>query len=235
VYDKVLASVHDLGFGDIARAVFEEIARLHPDLREKRITDLGCGSGILLELACNAGARCNGVDVSREMVAIARERAPDAVLTTADLFSAPIDTSHLIIMVGEILSYAAIDRTHEEIKRLIERIYDKLVSEGEFIFDVLGGDFDFERTSMHETEGFTVFSKVSDRDGIVCRDITTFLKAGEGYIKSKELHRLRKFDSEQIEKILVEAGFHIRRLGKYGSMDILPGRLAYMCTKQVAC
>ena len=51
-----------------------------------RLLDVGCGGGLLLRDALDAGASVTGVDHSEEMVALARERAPGAevVVGSAD-------------------------------------------------------------------------------------------------------------------------------------------------------
>lgn len=45
---------------------------------EDRLLEIGCGGGLLLRDALRAGASATGIDHSEEMVALARERAPDA-------------------------------------------------------------------------------------------------------------------------------------------------------------
>ena len=54
-----------------------------------RLLDAGCGSGLLPLLASLRGARVFGCDASQELLAIARERLPDADLRVADLESLP--------------------------------------------------------------------------------------------------------------------------------------------------
>ena len=49
-----------------------------------RLLDIGCGGGLLLRDAALTGARVTGLDHSQEMVALARERAPDAQTLLGD-------------------------------------------------------------------------------------------------------------------------------------------------------
>src|SRR5262249_53491657 len=56
-----------------------------------RILDLACGSGLAVELAGLRGARCAGIDASPRLVAIARDRSPDADLRVGDMNALPWD------------------------------------------------------------------------------------------------------------------------------------------------
>ncbi len=50
----------------------------------RRVLDVGCGSGTLLDAAVAAGAAAVGVDISSAMVEAARRRVPTATVVTAD-------------------------------------------------------------------------------------------------------------------------------------------------------
>lgn len=56
----------------------------------RRVLDVGCGAGTLLQLAAAAGAEAVGVDISPAMVDAARTRAPDATVVMTDAQSADL-------------------------------------------------------------------------------------------------------------------------------------------------
>jgi SAM-dependent methyltransferase len=60
---------------DFARAAILDALALGPG---DRLLEVGCGGGLLLRSALAAGASATGIDHSEEMVALARERAPEA-------------------------------------------------------------------------------------------------------------------------------------------------------------
>ncbi|HEY1482130.1 MAG TPA: methyltransferase domain-containing protein, partial [Candidatus Acidoferrum sp.] len=84
------------------------LASLLPPLRGLDVVDLGCGTGRLLNAARNAGARSLiGVDVSPEMLNIARAKLGDAAtLVCAECTGAPIPAGCAdVIFCNFVLSY----------------------------------------------------------------------------------------------------------------------------------
>jgi len=56
-----------------------------------RLLDMACGAGLALELAGLRGARCAGIDASDRLVAVARDRSPDADIRVGDMNALPWD------------------------------------------------------------------------------------------------------------------------------------------------
>jgi SAM-dependent methyltransferase len=56
-----------------------------------RLLDVACGAGLAVELAGLRGARCAGIDASPRLVAVARDRCPDADLRVGDMQALPWD------------------------------------------------------------------------------------------------------------------------------------------------
>ena len=54
-----------------------------------RVLDLACGSGLALELASLRGASVAGIDASRRLVAVARDRVPGADVRVGDMHALP--------------------------------------------------------------------------------------------------------------------------------------------------
>jgi SAM-dependent methyltransferase len=54
-----------------------------------RLLDVACGSGLAIELAALRGASCAGIDASERLVAIARDRSPDADIVVGDMNELP--------------------------------------------------------------------------------------------------------------------------------------------------
>ena len=54
-----------------------------------RVLDVACGAGLALELAQIRGADCAGIDASPRLVAIAKDRTPEADLRVGDMHALP--------------------------------------------------------------------------------------------------------------------------------------------------
>jgi SAM-dependent methyltransferase/alkylhydroperoxidase family enzyme len=55
------------------------------------LLDVACGAGLAVELAGLRGARCAGIDASARLIAVARDRNPDADLRVGDMHALPWD------------------------------------------------------------------------------------------------------------------------------------------------
>ncbi|MDP9026645.1 MAG: methyltransferase domain-containing protein, partial [Actinomycetota bacterium] len=65
-----------------------------------RLLDIACGTGMLLALAAERGARVTGLDVSPGMLQLAAEQAPSAELVLADLQSLPFADETFDVVTG---------------------------------------------------------------------------------------------------------------------------------------
>lgn len=54
-----------------------------------RLLDIACGAGLALELAGLRGATCAGIDAAQRLIAIARDRSPDADIQVGDMHALP--------------------------------------------------------------------------------------------------------------------------------------------------
>jgi SAM-dependent methyltransferase len=65
-----------------------------------RVLDVGCGSGLTLMLARERGAEPSGIDVSPRLLAVARERLPEADLREGDMETLPFDDDAFDAVLG---------------------------------------------------------------------------------------------------------------------------------------
>src|SRR5918998_2968379 len=106
-YREGLAHIHDVGFGAYALGSAPGILAIldRNRIREGLVVDLGCGSGLWARELTKAGYRVLGIDLSEQMIAIARKRVPEAEFRVGSLFDADIPTCYAVTAVGEVLNY----------------------------------------------------------------------------------------------------------------------------------
>ena len=101
-YDADQWAMVDEGWGRLAvdfATLFEpnncrEYVAMHHHLvvgPRVRVLDMACGSGFALELAGVIGAECAGIDASPRLVAVARDRSPQADVRVGDMQALPWD------------------------------------------------------------------------------------------------------------------------------------------------
>jgi len=71
------------------RPLFEAVLDAATVGNGTRLLDLGCGTGLVLQLASLRGATVSGIDVAPGMLGVAATRVPDADLRLADLQTLP--------------------------------------------------------------------------------------------------------------------------------------------------
>ncbi len=111
-----------------------EFRKMMPDLRDKRVLDLGCGLGWHCRYAAENGAKCvTGIDISQKMIAAARAKTPSKKIKYLCMPLEDIDfagDSFDIVISSLALHYI---ESFSFICALVERL---LVSGGYFVFSV---------------------------------------------------------------------------------------------------
>lgn len=83
----------------------------------KRILDVGCGSGIVMDavLAVNPECKVTGIDLNEEDVRLANERRPDLDIRCMDMMNMEEETDCIIFssVLHEVSSYAETERFEE--------------------------------------------------------------------------------------------------------------------------
>src|SRR5512138_3479628 len=91
-YQDDLAFIHDVGYGEFARAAAPGLLNIFAGcgIRDGLVVDLGCGSGLWAEQLIKRGFDVLGIDISEAMIRLARQRAPQARFRVASLFQADL-------------------------------------------------------------------------------------------------------------------------------------------------
>ena len=94
------------------------------------VVDLGCGSGILARVVIDAGYDALGVDISSDMVTLARDRAPTGDFRVGSLHDLAIpDGCIAVCAIGEALNYATDVRAGlDAFRQLAQRAFEALAT-----------------------------------------------------------------------------------------------------------
>jgi SAM-dependent methyltransferase len=66
----------------------------------RRVLDVGCGTGVFLRLAADRGAEPYGIDASETLLALARDRVPEADLRVGEMESLPYADDSFDLVTG---------------------------------------------------------------------------------------------------------------------------------------
>jgi SAM-dependent methyltransferase len=84
-----------------------------------RLLDVACGSGLAIELARLRGAVCAGIDASARLIAVARDRSPDADIRVGDMHALPWDTGSFDVVTSFRGVWATTPDAFTEIHRVL--------------------------------------------------------------------------------------------------------------------
>ncbi len=238
-YAADLAQIHDVGFGALARAAAAEVQQQLSarGWRDGLVVDLGCGSGIMAELLVQAGYSIYGVDIAEAMIALARQRVPQARFEVGSLLDVPLPACRAVTAIGECCNYL-FDPSHsgERLHTLFERVYAALEPGGIFVFDSatperLGGAS--SQRSWVEGQGWAVLMQadIDAAQNLLTRRIITFRQTGMHYRRTEETHRLRLLDQHAISAELAGVGFTVASITAYADLPLFPGLAGFVATK----
>ena len=235
-YKKDLAYIHDVGFSDFALKSAPGIIEIiqNHNIKSGLIVDLGCGSGLSAQEFIKANYQVLGIDISRSMIEIARNRVPEAEFRVDSLFKAEIPPCVAVTSIGECLNYLFDEENNSQtLTNLFDRVYKALIPGGIFIFDIL------EPYSTEKTQGFRegedwiiLYEKEQNREKKkLTRRIITLRKEGNYYKRDDEIHHVRLYEASGINKKLHQVGFQVKTRSNYGKFKLSQDHTVFIASK----
>lgn len=210
-YD-LFADVYDRHWSAITLRMLPSLERLILSELEtgSTVLDLCCGSGRFAAALSGRGFSVVGVDVSEEMISLARRNAPGCEFIVADARS-------FVLPVRVDAAFSTFDSlnhlmTSAALGRAFSQVAGSLVAGGPFVFDLK------TREGMEADCGGS-FGIVTDREVIVgrsafnpdectCRTDFTVMALDEGSWTRRDLALTQRcYPEEQVLALLKEAGF----------------------------
>ena len=238
-YGHALSHIHDTGFAGVAEAAADMlISTLKASgLTHGRVTDLGCGSGILARKLLGQGYAVEGIDQSVAMLALAQSRAPEAVFRCETLFECEIPPSIAVCAIGECFNYL-FDRNNDDaaLDRILHRVYQSLEGGGIFLFDIATPDRIAKASpkNFFQTQNWTtlVENRHSETPLVMTRKISSFIKDGEYYERVDETHHLRLIDPDTLAHRINTLGFEFEMFECYGPTPLPAGCIGFCAYKR---
>ncbi len=238
LYQQDLAYIQAAAFGALARGAAPEIVRRLKcaPVPIRRVVDAGCGAGPLSAALVEAGFEVTGIDISAELLAIARNAAPGARFIQGSTYETPIPACEAIVALGEPLTYHAEDVDADARVGSFFRAASEVlpVGGGMLIFDVieLGGPSLATRYwSSGEDWAVLADTEEDHSSRTLVRSIETFRRVDEFYRRGSEVPRVRLFDTGTLLDQLAACGFSTETAQSYGGQPIGPRRRAFFSTR----
>ncbi len=236
-YRQDLAYIHDVGFSSFAERAAPALLDLLQGVGVTGglVVDLGCGSGLWARCLVDAGYAVLGIDISRDMLALARKRVPEGTFRAASFVDEDFPECAAITSLGECLNYLFDERSGEaSLRRLFRRAYRSLQRGGIFVFDVAepGGTPGSVRNFSQGSDWACLveYDEEPLRDRLT-RRITTFRRTGTQYRRDEETHVQQLYKGTELATELRKIGFRVRTVRGYGELRFPKAQVGLIARK----
>lgn len=236
-YQEDLAYVHDVGFTTFIKESAPAILKLMKDhgIKQGQVVDLGCGSGVWAKQLIDEGYQILGIDISPEMIAIAKKRAPQADLRVGSFLEIDLPRCSVITALSEIFNYLFDESNNlARLTDFFRKVYQALEPNGLFIFDVAEpgriGKIN-QKNFMTDDWAMLVNYSEDSKTSLFTREITLFRKINDLYRRSHETHRLQLYKGSQLATILRKIGFRVKLVRGYGKYRFPKSYIGFIATK----
>lgn len=216
------STVYDELMMDIPYDTYVDLIELAAgELPGKKILDIGCGTGLLSAKLAKRGGEVTAVDLSADMLEVAKARA-NALQLPIEFMEQPMQqlTGHADIDVA-VISIDSLNYVTEtaEVKETFKRIYASLRPGGVLLFDVhstFKTDVIFmESPFVYDDEKIAYIwqTEPGDAPHSVYSELAFFVKKETGdYERFDEVHVQRTFPIHDYIEMLTATGFQIERI-----------------------
>ncbi|NLU35769.1 MAG: methyltransferase domain-containing protein [Clostridiales bacterium] len=223
LYDKLMKNVDYQRWADHIEEIFRKNGR-----KPETVVDLGCGTGAVTNILAERGYQVTGVDISEDMLFVAREKARKSGLQVSYIcqdmteltLHRPVDA---IICMCDGFNYIL---EEAKLKQTFQRIYQYLNPGGILVFDIstyyklasiLGNN---TMADSDEEISFIWFNNFDRQSRILEMNLTFFKKENGLYKRADETHYQRAYYTEEITALLQESGFC--DINVYSANDLKP-------------
>ena len=238
-YRADLAHIHDQGFTAFARKAGDGVLQIFSQrgIDKGLVVDLGCGSGVWARTLVDAGYQVHGIDISKEMIDLCRQRVPESTFEVGSFLETSLPSCQAVTSMGECLNYLFDKKNNlHSLSRLFQQIYNALESGGLFIFDVITPGYakaSGPKKRHVKTENWAVLVEIEENaaNHTLKRSITTFNKIGEHYRRDEEVHHVQLYQGDALRDTLQDTGFDVTLTKGYPGYDLTPTHAVLIAQK----
>lgn len=218
-YEK-FACVYDVMMKEVPYEAWaeyiQEIMKKH-DCKAQIILDLGCGTGTMTQLFASMGYETIGIDLSEDMLIIARDKAQKAQQDILYLCQDMSDfelygTVGCVVSLCDSINYIT---SEEDLLRVFKLVNNYLDPGGLFIFDI-NTEYKFSKIMKDNTFAETLENCAYiwenyyyKKEKINEYKLTLFIEEEGNYSRYEELHYEKAYSVDTISLLLKEAGLKL--------------------------
>lgn len=223
IYDELMNEVDYDGWVRYIEDIIKD-----ENAQVQNILELACGTGNLTIPLTKKNYDIAGIDISDEMLSVAREKAEkegvELVLLQQDIAELDFDITNLdcVLCACDGFNYITYD---DDLENVFAKTYELLKEEGIFIFDissfyklstVLGNNTYGEN---REDVAYMWQNYFDDEENLVEMELAFFVKDEDGkFDRFEEVHQQRAYTEDEIVEMLEEAGF--KNIKAYGDFKL---------------
>lgn len=205
-YEKFSADNDYAAFADYYEEIFSEY-----NIKPSLVLDLGCGSGSLTTIMAEKGYDMIGVDISPEMLDMAREKNPGILYLNQDMREFELyGTVDVIYSSFDCINYIT---NKNDVKKIFKLVNNYLNYGGLFIFDintvhklknVLGNNtFVFDKDDVYLVWQNDYYNKIATFY------LDMFYKTDGKYERFYEEHYERAYEIDEIKEMMKFSGLEL--------------------------
>jgi len=246
MFDKDVSKYYDLVMADFD---YQELVDYLDDLiieaggERTNILDIACGTAQELVFFLQLGYKVNGLDLSKNMIEVAKEKLFYVNFQQADMSNFKTENEKKydnVICTFDSINYLL---TEKKISGCFNSVYNSLTDNGLFLFDfntLYGLLNEWNGTKLEEGRGYYIaYESTFDYDKtVLSTKMKFFIKEEDGrYLSFEEIHKEKGYTKQYIKMKLEQAGFKVLKivpfLKKKGSSKTEFDRYQVVARKQV--
>ena len=209
-YDVMMADGKYPGWKDVISSVVK-----HYGIERGVCLDVACGTGNISKLLKELDFRIVGVDMSEDMISVAKKKFPQDVFITSDVRNFSLSDkvkSEITFAVSfyDSLNYLLSDK---DMLKALQGVYNNIPSDTIFLFDMnttqhVQAAQKYKPRVLENSDFYSVY-RFSGEGRFWILDMDIFMKEGDKYRLVKERHIERAYDEEHIVPLVRQAGFDL--------------------------